>query len=155
MVVGNPANTNCLICDEERAGLKSVAVSGMMRLDHNRATSQLAHKIGKPVAHDPQGSTVWATTRRPSNPDVCSMPKRTGEGLADDQRLACSRTPSIPDRAEARRTHHRAARGLPSPRAQPTRHPTTCRDWTHGSRHGDWVTMAIPPTAARHPEGVI
>src|ERR671915_2380210 len=50
LVVGNPANTNCLIAMKNAHGLKPAQFTGMMRLDHNRARSQISHKIGKPVA---------------------------------------------------------------------------------------------------------
>jgi malate dehydrogenase len=50
LVVGNPANTNCLIAMKNAPGLKPSNFSSMMRLDHNRALSQAAQKVGKPVA---------------------------------------------------------------------------------------------------------
>ena len=50
LVVGNPANTNALIAMKSAPGLKPRQFTGMMRLDHNRALSQVAGKIGKPVA---------------------------------------------------------------------------------------------------------
>ena len=49
LVVGNPANTNCLIAMKNASGLKPSNFTSMMRLDHNRALSQVAQKIGKPV----------------------------------------------------------------------------------------------------------
>jgi len=46
LVVGNPANTNCLDRDEQRAGHPARSVfTSMMRLDHNRAVAQLANKV--------------------------------------------------------------------------------------------------------------
>ena len=45
LVVGNPANTNCLIAMKNAPSLKPTQFTGMMRLDHNRATSQIAQKI--------------------------------------------------------------------------------------------------------------
>src|SRR3954462_7887214 len=48
-VVGNPANTNCLIAMKNAKGLKPAQFTAMMRLDHNRAVSQIAQKIGKPL----------------------------------------------------------------------------------------------------------
>src|SRR5436309_14345619 len=49
LVVGNPANTNCLIAMKNAPSLKPQQFTGMMRLDHNRATTQVAQKISKPV----------------------------------------------------------------------------------------------------------
>src|ERR687890_524648 len=50
LVVGNPANTNCLIAMKNAPSLKPTQFTAMMRLDHNRATSQLAAKVSKPVS---------------------------------------------------------------------------------------------------------
>src|SRR5436190_22173039 len=49
LVVGNPANTNCLIAMKNAPSLKPAQFTGMMWLDHNRATSQVSQKISKPV----------------------------------------------------------------------------------------------------------
>src|SRR5213596_1862406 len=49
LVVGNPANTNCLIAMKNAPGLKPAQFTGMMRLDHNRALTQVAQKTGKAV----------------------------------------------------------------------------------------------------------
>src|SRR6478735_8195650 len=49
LVVGNPANTNCLIAMKNAKSLKPAQFTAMMRLDHNRAVSQIAQKIGKPL----------------------------------------------------------------------------------------------------------
>src|SRR5207244_4641596 len=49
LVVGNPANTNCLIAMKNAPSLKPAQFTGMMRLDHNRATSQIGAKVKKPV----------------------------------------------------------------------------------------------------------
>src|SRR5712675_3507631 len=58
LVVGNPANTNCLIAMKSAPSLKPTQFTGMMRLDHNRASSQLAAKVNKPVS-DIRKIVVW------------------------------------------------------------------------------------------------
>src|SRR6202795_1492738 len=58
LVVGNPANTNCLIAMKSAPGLKPSQFTAMMRLDHNRAVSQAARKIGKPL-NSIRKMTVW------------------------------------------------------------------------------------------------
>src|SRR6476660_1068946 len=50
LVVGNPANTNCLIAMKNAPSLRPQQFTGMMRLDHNRAISQVAQKIKRPVS---------------------------------------------------------------------------------------------------------
>ena len=67
LVVGNPANTNCLIAMNNAPDIPRERFTAMMRLDHNRAKAQLAKKAGAHV-RDVRRMTVWATTRRPSTP---------------------------------------------------------------------------------------
>src|SRR5256885_12561222 len=50
LVVGNPANTNCLIATKNAPSLNPTQFTGMMRLDHKLATSQLAHNDAKPLS---------------------------------------------------------------------------------------------------------
>ena len=68
LVVGNPANTNCLIAMKNAPGLKPTQFTGMMRLDHNRAASQISQKISKPVTSSWERSRSGATTRRRNTP---------------------------------------------------------------------------------------
>src|SRR3954447_22916286 len=69
LVVGNPANTNCLIAMKNAPSLKPQQFTGMMRLDHNRAISQVAQKIVKPVAAI-RRITVWGNHSATQYPDV-------------------------------------------------------------------------------------
>src|SRR5256886_12257417 len=69
LVVGNPANTNCLIAMKNAPSLKHSQFTGMMRLDHNRAVSQLAQKVKKPVSSI-RKVTVWGNHSATQYPDV-------------------------------------------------------------------------------------
>src|SRR6478735_2073683 len=69
LVVGNPANTNCLIAMKNAPSLKPTQFTAMMRLDHNRATSQVAQKIGKLVP-TVRRITVWGNLSATQYPDV-------------------------------------------------------------------------------------
>src|SRR5258705_244515 len=69
LVVGNPANTNCLIAMKNAPALKPTQFTSMMRLDHNRALSQVAQKIGKPVASLKKMS-VWGNHSATQYPDL-------------------------------------------------------------------------------------
>src|SRR3981189_3137828 len=69
LVVGNPANPNCLIAMKNAPSLNPPRFPGMMRLDHNRAISQLAHKIAKPVSSI-RKVTVWGNHSATQYPDV-------------------------------------------------------------------------------------
>ncbi|HXJ52738.1 MAG TPA: malate dehydrogenase, partial [Burkholderiales bacterium] len=69
LVVGNPANTNCLIAMKNAPSLKPSQFTAMMRLDHNRATSQVAQKLGKPVS-SVRKITIWGNHSATQYPDV-------------------------------------------------------------------------------------
>ena len=69
LVVGNPANTNALIAMKSAPGLKPRQFTGMMRLDHNRALSQVAARIGKPVAAV-RKMVVWGNHSATQYPDL-------------------------------------------------------------------------------------
>src|SRR5262249_49959188 len=69
LVVGNPANTNCLIAMKNAPSLKPTQFTAMMRLDHNRATSQIAQKVGVAVSKIKK-ITVWGNHSATQYPDV-------------------------------------------------------------------------------------
>src|SRR5712691_2962756 len=69
LVVGNPANTNCLIAMKNAPSLKPSQFTGMMRLDHNRASSQIARKLNKPVSSI-RKFTVWGNHSATQYPDI-------------------------------------------------------------------------------------
>ena len=69
LVVGNPANTNCLIAMKNAPSLKPTQFTAMMRLDHNRAGGQIAQKIGKPLALV-RKVTIWGNHSATQYPDV-------------------------------------------------------------------------------------
>ena len=70
-MVGNPANTNAYIAMKSAPDLPAKNFTAMLRLDHNRALSQLAAKSGKAVA-DIEKLVVWATTRPRCTPTSAS-----------------------------------------------------------------------------------
>jgi malate dehydrogenase len=69
LVVGNPANTNCLIAMSNADGVPGERFTAMMRLDHNRAVAQLAAKLGKPVTAVSR-MTVWGNHSTSQYPDL-------------------------------------------------------------------------------------
>ena len=73
LVVGNPANTNAYIAMKSAPSLPAKNFTAMLRLDHNRALSQVAAKTGKPVPRSKSWS-CGATTRRPCTPTTASPP---------------------------------------------------------------------------------
>ena len=69
LVVGNPANTNCLIAMSNADGVPRERFTAMMRLDHNRAIAQLANKLGRQVS-DVTNMTVWGNHSTTQYPDL-------------------------------------------------------------------------------------
>jgi malate dehydrogenase len=154
LVVGNPANTNCLIAMKNAPSLKPTQFTGMMRLDHNRATSQLAAKLGKPVTSI-RKVTVWGNHSATQYPDVFQA-EADGEKawpLVNDQAwLESQFIPTVQKRGAA----IIEARGLSSAASAATAAICHVRDWVHGTRAGDWVTMGVPSDGSYGiPEGVI
>src|SRR5687767_4895108 len=69
LVVGNPANTNCLIAMQNAPSLEPQQFTGMMRLDHNRACSQISRKVNRPVSSI-RKITVWGNHSATQYPDI-------------------------------------------------------------------------------------
>jgi len=145
-VVGNPANTNCLIAMKNAPSLKPSQFTGMMRLDHNRAISQLAHKIAKPVSSI-RKVTVWGNHSATQYPDVFhaevvegNAAKKIWPMINDQHWLESTFIPTVQKRGAAIID----ARGLSSAASAANAAIDHVRDWIHGSRDGDWVTMGIP-----------
>ena len=154
LVVGNPANTNCLIAMKNAPSLKPTQFTGMMRLDHNRSTSQLAQKIGKPVSSI-RKVTVWGNHSATQYPDVFQAEaegKKVWPMINDQTWLENSFIPTVQKRGAAIID----ARGLSSAASAANAAIDHVRDWISGSRDGDWVTMGIPSDGSYGiPEGVI
>ena len=147
LVVGNPANTNCLIAMKNAPKLKPSQFTAMMRLDHNRALTQVAQKIGKPVAEHQETDGLGQPLRH-AVPGYFPGRSRRQESVAADQRPGMAGKRLHSDRAETRRRHHRSARPvLRRQRGQ-------CRDRPHARldlRHAPRATgsaWACRPTAA-------
>src|SRR5437660_5652039 len=154
LVVGNPANTNCLIAMKNAPSLKPSQFTGMMRLDHNRAVSQLAHKVGKPVSSI-RKVTVWGNHSATQYPDVFQAEadgKKLWPMINDQSWLESTFIPTVQKRGAAIID----ARGLSSAASAANAAIDHVRDWVHGSRDGDWLTMGIPSDGSYDiPEGVI
>jgi malate dehydrogenase len=142
LVVGNPANTNCLIAMKNARELKPSNFSAMMRLDHNRALSQVAQKIGKPVA-EVRKMIVWGNHSATQYPDVfhAEAGGRKVWPLINDQNwLEQDFIPTVQKRGAAIID----ARGLSSAASAASAAMNHVRDWIYGTPEGDWVSMGIP-----------
>src|SRR6185295_11626952 len=141
-VVGNPANTNCLIAMKNAPNLKPTQFTAMMRLDHNRATSQLAAKVGKPVSAV-RKVTVWGNHSATQYPDVFQAEVDAKKFCPMFNNQKGPKPPSIPP-VQKRGAAIIEARGLSSAASAANAAIDHVRDWVAGTRDGDWVTMGIP-----------
>ena len=142
LVVGNPANTNCLIAMKNAPSLKPTQFTGMMRLDHNRAISQVAQKIGKPLSAV-RKMTVWGNHSATQYPDLFQAEaegKKVWPIINDQAWLEGTFIPTVQKRGAA----IIEARGLSSAASAANAAVDHIRDWVAGTRDGDWVSMGIP-----------
>jgi len=154
LVVGNPANTNCLIAMKNAPGLKPGNFSSMMRLDHNRARSQVAQKLGKPVTSIKK-MAVWGNHSATQYPDLFHATadgKKVWPMINDQGWLENTFIPVIQKRGAA----IIEARGLSSAASAASSAIDHIRDWIKGTKAGDWVSMGIPSDGSYGiPEGVM
>ncbi|MGH8765787.1 MAG: malate dehydrogenase, partial [Burkholderiales bacterium] len=142
LVVGNPANTNCLIAMKNAKGLKPSQFTAMMRLDHNRATSQIAQKLGRPVAAVKK-VTVWGNHSATQYPDVFHAEcdgKKAWPMINDQAWLEGTFIPTVQKRGAA----IIEARGLSSAASAAGAAIDHVRNWVQGTPPGDWVSMGVP-----------
>jgi malate dehydrogenase len=142
LVVGNPANTNCYIAMRNAKELKPANFSAMMRLDHNRALTQIAQKLGKPVS-TVRKLSVWGNHSATQYPDLYSAEVDGAKvaALINDQAWIENQfIPVIQKRGAA----IIEARGLSSAASAANAAMDHVRDWIYGTREGDWVSMGIP-----------
>ena len=141
LVVGNPANTNAYIAMKSAPSLPSRHFTSMMRLDHNRALSQLAAKSGKPVASI-EKLIVWGNHSPTMYPDY-RFATADGQSLkqiiGDENWNRTTFLPTVGKRGAA----IIEARGLSSAASAANAAIDHVHDWMLGSS-GRWVTMGIP-----------
>jgi malate dehydrogenase len=154
LVVGNPANTNCLIAMKNAKSLKPSQFTAMMRLDHNRAVSQVAAKVQKPVSAI-RKMAVWGNHSATQYPDLFHAEvegKKVWPLINDQAWLEQTFIPTVQKRGAA----IIEARGLSSAASAANAAIDHIRDWVKGSRDGDWVSMGIPSDGSYGiPEGII
>ena len=153
LVVGNPANTNAYIAMKSAPDLPARNFTAMLRLDHNRALSQIAAKTGKDVASI-EKLTVWGNHRPPMYADYrfATIDGQSVKALINDE--AWNRDVFLPTVGK-RGGAIIEARGLSSAASAAHAAIDHIRDWVLGT-NGKWVTMGIPSDGSYGiPEGVI
>jgi malate dehydrogenase len=141
LVVGNPANTNCLIAMENAPDVPHQRFSAMTRLDHNRAKAQLARKAGAPVA-EVTNMTIWGNHSATQYPDIfnAKVSGRNAAEVVDDREwLESDFIPTVQKRGAA----IIEARGASSAASAANAAIDQMRDWSEGTPRGDWVSMAV------------
>ena len=153
LVIGNPANTNALIAMRNAPDLAPAQFSAMMRLDHNRAISQVAEKTGAAVS-EIRRVTIWGNHSATQYPDLghATIGGRRALDVLDAQWI---RDRFIP-RVQKRGAEIIEARGLSSAASAAHAGLAHMRDWVHGTAGGDWTSMAVPSDGSYGiPEGLI
>jgi malate dehydrogenase len=154
LVVGNPANTNCLIAMNNAPNIPHERFTAMTRLDHNRAIGQLAAKTGRPVA-DITKMTIWGNHSATQYPDVfhAEVGGKVAAEVIDDQAwLEETFIPTVQQRGAA----VIEARGLSSAASAANAAIDHVHDWVLGSPDGDWLSMAVPSDGSYGvPEGLL
>ena len=141
LVVGNPANTNALIAQQNAKSLNAANFTAMTRLDHNRALSQLAEKTGSHV-NDLRRMTIWGNHSATQYPDLSQATVRgaAATSLVDDAWTRETFIPTVQQRGAA----IIKARGASSAASAASAAMDHVRTWMTGTAEGDWVSMGVP-----------
>ena len=153
LVVGNPANTNALIAMKNAPGLAPGNFTAMVRLDHNRALSQLAEKTGSHVTKLKR-MTVWGNHSSTQYPDLhhATVDGKPALSRVDQAWYREQFIPVVQQRGAA----IIKARGASSAASAASSAIDHIRDWVLGTPEGDWVSMAVPADGSYGiPAGVI
>jgi len=141
LVVGNPANTNAYIAMKSAPDIPAKNFTAMLRLDHNRALSQLANKLNKPVA-DIEKLVVWGNHSPTMYPDY-RFATIDGKSVKDSINDAAWNKDVFIPTVGKRGAAIIEARGLSSAASAANAAIDHIHDWVLGT-NGKWVTMGIP-----------
>jgi malate dehydrogenase len=154
LVVGNPANTNALIAMNNAPNIDPKRFTAMMRLDHNRAKSQIAAKAGVHTT-DVTNVTIWGNHSATQYPDVFHAKvggKPAAEVIGDQAWIEKEFIPTVQQRGAA----IIEARGSSSAASAANAAIDHVRDWVKGTPASDWVSMGVPSDGSYGvPEGLM
>jgi malate dehydrogenase len=142
LVVGNPANTNCLIAMSHAPDVPRERFTSMMRLDHNRAKAQLGKKVGAHV-RDVTHMTVWGNHSATQYPDITHAlvgGRPALELVPEREWIDRDFIPTVQQRGAA----IIEARGASSAKSAASAAIDHVHDWVLGTPADDWVSMGIP-----------
>ena len=144
IVVGNPANTNCLIAMHNAPDIPAERFTAMTRLDHNRAMGQLAQKAKVPVRQVTK-VTIWGNHSSTQYPDAFHAEiggEPAAQVIDDDLWIKESFIPLVQKRGAA----IIEARGKSSAASAANAAINHVQSWYYGTLPDDWVSMAVPST---------
>ena len=141
LVVGNPANTNALIAQQNAPDLDPKCFTAMVRLDHNRALSQLAEKTGAHTT-DIKRVTIWGNHSSTQYPDIhhATVKGKSAIEMVDQTWYKDTFIPTVQQRGAA----IIKARGASSAASAASAAVDHMHDWALGTAEGEWTSMAIP-----------
>ncbi len=141
LVVGNPANTNALIAQQNAPDLNPANFTAMTRLDHNRALAQIAARTGQHVSKI-RHMTIWGNHSATQYPDVShtTIDDRPVLDMVDEDWVRKEFIPTVQQRGAA----IIKARGASSAASAASAAIDHVRDWALGTPGDDWVSMAVP-----------
>ena len=142
LVVGNPANTNSLIAQQNAPDIPAGRFTAMTRLDHNRAMAQLSRKTGTAIK-EITNVTIWGNHSATQYPDIFHAKvagESAAEKISDQAWIEGDFIPTVQKRGAAIID----ARGASSAASAASAAIDHVRDWVLGTPEGDWVSMAIP-----------
>lgn len=145
LVVGNPANTNALICSKYAPSISKENFSAMTRLDHNRAKGQIAQKL-KVSAADVRNVIIWGNHSSTQFPDAShasvtlnGQSVKVTDAIKDEAYFQGEFLTTVQKRGAA----VIAARKLSSAMSAAKAAADHVHDWWHGTPEGEWVSMAV------------
>ncbi|MFN8439339.1 MAG: malate dehydrogenase [Caldilineaceae bacterium] len=154
LVVGNPANTNALIAMSNAPDIPAERFTAMTRLDHNRATTQIAQKAGVTVS-EVKKVTIWGNHSATQYPDLYHAEvngKNAAQVINDDAWVKSTFIPTVQKRGAA----IIAARGASSAASAANAAINHVQTWYNGTEAGNWISMAIPSNGEYGaPKGVV
>jgi malate dehydrogenase len=141
LVVGNPANTNCLIAQAHAPDIPAERFTSMMRLDQNRAISQVANKLERPVT-DVKRLAIWGNHSPSMYPDLVNAlidGSPAWPQVDDEAWIADEFIPTVGKRGAA----IIEARGASSAASAANAAIDHMHDWVAGTPDGDWASMGV------------
>jgi malate dehydrogenase len=142
LVVGNPANTNALITMANAPDVPNERFTAMVRLDHNRAIAQLAHRTRAAIS-DVTNMTIWGNHSTTQYPDLVNAKVKGAsawDAVGDEGWIADEFIPTVAKRGAAIID----ARGASSAASAANAAIDHVHDWILGTPDGDWVSMGVP-----------